>query len=28
LKVTNAVMEDLKFEVLWQRSQTQIPIIV
>jgi len=28
LKVTNAVMEDLKFEVLWQRSQNQIPIIV
>jgi hypothetical protein len=28
LKVTRVVMENLKFEVLWQRSQTQIPIIV
>jgi hypothetical protein len=28
LKVTNAVMKDLKFDVLWQRSQNQIPIIV
>ncbi|ODS29912.1 MAG: hypothetical protein SCARUB_04987, partial [Candidatus Scalindua rubra] len=28
LKVTNAVMEDLKFDVLWQRSQNQIPIII
>ncbi len=28
LKVTRVVMENLQFEVLWQRSQTQIPIIV
>ena len=28
LKVTRVVMENLQFEVLWQRSQTPIPIIV
>jgi len=28
LKVTQAVMDNLQFDVLWQRSQTPIPIII
>jgi len=28
LKVTRAVMDNLQFDVLWQRSQTPIPIVV
>ena len=28
LKVTQAVMDNLRFDVLWQRSQTPIPIII
>lgn len=28
LKVTNVVMNNLRFDILWQRSQDQIPIII
>ncbi len=28
LKVTKSVMENLNFDVLWQRSQKPIPIII
>jgi len=28
LKVTRAVMDNLRFDVLWQRSQTPMPIII